>query len=108
MNQFQLILLTLLTNTNIPDKIIDYLSGMKSTTCSFGFLPFDKIPGLSSLVDYLDFRVSYFKLDYFGIESGSTIVSAFSLICVFSLIFTCHVIFIILFKYMDINIPESK
>ena len=44
MNQFQLIMLLLLTNSSIPLSIVAYLSGLKTTTCSFNFLPFKNIP----------------------------------------------------------------
>ena len=38
-DQFQLILLLLLAKANIPQRVVDYLSGMKDTTWSFNIIP---------------------------------------------------------------------
>lgn len=107
MNQFQLILLTLLTNAYIPKKVVDYLAGMKSTTCSFGFIPFKKIPGFTSLIDWFYFKRTYYKLDYFGIESGSTFVDTFSLMCIFAIIVIIHSLIAVLYAFCRKN-SESK
>ena len=80
LKQFQLILLTLLTSAYIPSKIVKFLSGMKSSTCSFSFIPFDKMPGIDKIIDWLDIDLRYGKLDHFGIESGSAFVNVFSII----------------------------
>ena len=80
LKQFQLILLTLLTSAYIPRKIVKFLSGMKSSTCSFSFIPFNKIPGIDKMIDWLDIDLGYSKLDHFGIESGSAFVNVFSII----------------------------
>ena len=80
LKQFQLILLTLLTSAYIPTKIVKFLSGMKSSTCSFSFIPFDKIPGIDKIIDWLGINLRYNKLDHFGIESGSSFVNVFSII----------------------------
>ena len=71
MNQYQLILLLLLTKSNIPKSIVDYLSGLKVTTCSFNFIPFKDISGFDRLIEYLNSELPREELDYFGIFSGS-------------------------------------
>ena len=86
MNQFQMILLLLLTKCYIPKSITNYLTGLKATTWSFNFIPFKDIPGLNKLVSYFDFPLSNSSLDDFGVFSGSTFANNFSLICIFILI----------------------
>ena len=77
MNQFQLILLLLLTKSNIPKSIVDYSSGLKATTCSFSFIPFKDISGFYRLIEYLNSSLPRKELDYFGIFSGSKFSSNF-------------------------------
>ena len=106
MNQFQLILLLLLTNSHIPKSIVDYLSGMKATTCSLNFIPFKDIPGLNTIVDWFRFDQSMDNLSYFGIFSGSSFSNNFSLICVFVIIMMTHLMFYLLFRYLKIKDRE--
>ena len=86
MNQFQMILLLLLTKCNIPKRIENYLNGLKATTWSFNFIPFKDIPGLNKLVSYFDFPLSNSSLDEFGVFSGSTFANNFALIWILILI----------------------
>jgi hypothetical protein len=80
LKQFQLILLILLTGAYIPTSIVDYLSSLKATTCSFNFIPFKDIPYLDKLVEFLDSELFFKELDHFGLFSGSAFVNNFSLI----------------------------
>ena len=108
MNQFQLILLLLLTKSNIPKSIVDYLSGLKATTCSFNFIPFRKIPGLNRLVDSLDFALPNKNLDYFGIFSGSTLANNFSLIWFLLIFAVIHSIFWVVNKVLRKRVESKK
>ena len=78
--QFQLILLTLLTNVYIPNNIIEFTSGMKWFTCSFSFIPFHKIYGLDKLVDWFDSDLKFDRLKHFDIESGSSFINMLSIL----------------------------
>ena len=98
MNQFQLILLLLLTNSNIPKAIINYLTGMKATTCSLNFIPFKDLPGFSYLVGWFDYSINNQSLNYFGVFSGSTFVNIFALIWAVILIGVAHIWYLCLFK----------
>ena len=93
MNQFQLILLLLLTNSQIPQSVVDYLSGLKATTWSLNFVPFKDIPGVKTITDWLDFGLENSDLKHFGLLSGSTFVNNFSLIWVVALIAAVHLWF---------------
>jgi len=100
MNQFQLILLLLLTKTHIPKSVVDYLSGLKATTCSFNFIPFKKIPGLSRLVESLDYELKMKELDHFGLFSGSTFANNLSLVCIVALLVGVHLVFLLVFRML--------
>lgn len=93
MNQFQLILLLLLTNAYIPKGVINYLVGLKATTCSFNFIPFKDIPGLNSAVGWMDSKIIQDELDYFGIFSGSSFVNNFSVLCIMVILALFHLLF---------------
>ena len=99
MNQFQLILLLLLTKSNIPKPIQNYLSGLKATTWSFNLIPFKDIPGLNKIIFYLDFSLQNKDLDIFGIFSGSAIVNNFSFICILLIIGLIQVLFTLISKW---------
>ena len=86
MDQFQLILLLLLANANIPQMVVDYLSGMKDTTWSFNFIPFKDIPGMSQLLNKVDFYLDNKDLKYFGLFSGSFLINNFSFIFIILII----------------------
>ena len=98
LNQFQLILLLLLTNSHIPKSIVDYLSGLKATTWSLNFIPFKDIPGFKELVDSLEQNLEFTNLEYFGIKSGSTFSNNFSLICVVIIISLIHLWYLLIAK----------
>ena len=108
MNQFQIILLLLLTKSNIPKTIVNYLSGLKSTTWSFNFIPFKDIPGLSKMTSYLDFPLANNNLDYFGVSSGSAFVNNFSLIWVLIIICVFQIIFILIYQLLIRKIQLNK
>ena len=106
MNQFQLILLLLLTKSNIPKSIIDYLSGLKATTCSFNFIPFKDIPGFNRLVEYLNLKLSRKELNYFGIFSGCTFSNNFSLIWILMILALIHMLFILIYNKINLLIKN--
>ena len=77
---FQLILLTLLTNAYIPNNIIEFMSGMKWLACSFRFIPFHKIYGLSRIIEWIGSDLKFDRLKYFDIESGSSLINMLSIL----------------------------
>ena len=107
LNQFQLILLLLLTNSHIPIFIVDYLSGLKATTWSLNFIPFKDIPGFKKIIELIDFRMVNTNLRYFGLLSGSTIVNNFSLLWVFWIIFIFHLIFLPIYRVLKPKLFQS-
>ena len=108
MNQFQLIMLLLLTKSNIPKSIVSYLSGLKVTTWSFSFIPFKKIPGFDRIVNGLDFKQPDEELKYFGIDSGSTFANNFSLIWLVFIFITIHTLFLIIHWLLKRKVKSKK
>ena len=97
LNQFQLILLIFLTGAYIPLRIVDYLSSLKATTCSFNFIPFKDIPGLNTLTDWLSSELPLPQLEYFGLLSGSAFVNNFSLIWIVVILIIVTLIFLMIY-----------
>ena len=108
MNQFQLIMLLLLTKSNIPKSIVSYLSGLKATTWSFNFIPFKEIPGFDKIVNGLDFRLPDVELKYFGINSGSTFANNFSLICILFIFIAIHSLFLLIHRLLKSKVKSKK
>ena len=108
MNQFQLILLLLLTKSNIPKSIIDYLAGLKATTWSFNFIPFKDIPGFGGIVNDLDFKLKKKELTYFGVISGSTFTNNFSLMWILMIFVVIHLNFMMIDKLLRKKVSSKK
>ena len=108
MNQFQLIMLLLLTKSNIPKSIVSYLSGLKVTTWSLNFIPFKDIPGFDKMVNGLDFILPDVELKYFGINSGSTFANNFSLIWIVLILITIHSLFLLIHKILIHKMKPKK
>ena len=108
MNQFQLILLLLLTKSSIPKSIVDYLTGLKATACSFNFIPFKDIPWFYRLIEYLNSALPRKELDYFGIFSGSTLSNNFSLIWILIIIALIHSFLMIIYKLTKHKIEKHE
>ena len=108
MNQFQLIMLLLLTKSNIPRSIVSYLSSLKATTWSFNFIPFKDIPGFDKMVNGLDFKLPDVELKYFGIISGSTFANNFSLICIVLIFIAIHSLFLLIHRLLKSKVKSKK
>ena len=108
MNQFQLIMLLLLTKSNIPRSIVSYLAGLKATTWSFNFIPFKDIPGFDTLNNFMDFKLPKKELDYFGVFSGSTFANNFSLLWLMMIIIAIHSAFSLINKLLKSKVKTKK
>ena len=81
-NQFQMLLLLLLTGAYMPKAVRQYLSGMNVMFFNFNFIPFNKIPFIYDLYLWLEFEHNDEELKEIGIENGSTIVNNISTIAI--------------------------
>ena len=108
MNQYQLIMLLLLTKSNIPRSIVSYLSGLKATTWSFSFIPFKDISGFDRILNGLGFKQPDEELKHFGINSGSTFVNNFSLIWLVFIFITIHTLFLFIHWLLKRKVKSKK
>jgi ABC-type sugar transport system permease subunit len=82
MNQFQLYILLPMIGAYIPDKVIEFITGMSFTLVSFSFIPIVNIPLIKDAIDLLSYtqRNSYYN--DIGMGSGSAIANNVFLILV--------------------------
>ena len=72
-NEFQLLLLLLLTGAYFPSNISYYLTGVSFSSFSFNFIPVIKSPGPNYLKSWLDFNLNNDYLSDIGLNSGSSV-----------------------------------
>ena len=108
MDQYQLILLLLLTKSNISQSVVNYLDGLKRSTNFLNIIPFKDIPGVNKLISMLDFPLKNKNLEYFGVFSGSSFVNNFSLIWTILIIIIVHFIYLLIVKMLQNKIKSEK
>ena len=79
-NQFQLLMLLLLTGTYMPKTVKQYLSSMNIVLFNLDFIPISRLPLISNLYDYMSFEQDNENMTDFGIDYGSTLVKNISFI----------------------------
>ena len=77
-NQFQLLMLLLLTGTYMPKTVRQYLSNMDIVLFNLDFIPISRLPLISNLYDYMSFEQDNENMTDFGIDYGSTLVNNIS------------------------------
>ena len=77
-NQFQLLMLLLLTGTYMPKTVRQYLSNMDIVLFNLDFIPISRLPLISNLYDYMRFEQNNENMSDFGIDYGSTLVNNIS------------------------------
>lgn len=90
-NQFQLFSLLLLTNTNMPTDVKEYIKGNSFFSFSMDFLPFVKPPS-DGLENTLDKEQNYNELKDIGLRSRSAIVNNVGLFATLGLFALFHLI----------------
>ena len=89
-NEFQLLMLLLLTGAYFPKEIVKFLEGMDFTSFSFNFIPTINALKLVSLTSWIDSNLDNEYLQVIGMNSGSAFVNNFSLICTVIFIILIH------------------
>ena len=74
-NQFQLLLLIPLTGAYLPQKIIDYLVGMKFVMLNFSFIPLNKSSAFQRVYDIFGFEQQNEYLKEIDAKYGSTLLN---------------------------------
>jgi len=68
-------MLLLLTKSEFPQGIIDYLISLNSVIFSFDFIPFKNVSMIDTQITKLDFKLNNNALEPFGIKSGSSLIN---------------------------------
>jgi cysteine-rich repeat protein len=92
MNIMQLFMLILLFQIYIPNKIVEALNSTKYFSLAFEIPFVDKIPFISSTLDYLDFLPPKGHYDIMGVKSGSALVNIFCLSSILWFIWFLHIL----------------
>lgn len=91
LNQFQMLLLLLLTRAFIPDKIREYLLGMDFTLMNFNFIPLNEVPMISIPYNWIEYEQYDTNLQDIGVENGSTAANNLSFIVMIMMFITLHI-----------------
>ena len=96
-NQFQMLMLLILTDAFIPLTVKHYLSGMEFALNFFGLIPFYKVPLIANLYSWMKFEQYNNNLYSIGVEDGSTSVNNLSFLIMLLLFGILHTIIAVLY-----------
>ncbi|CAI2365377.1 unnamed protein product [Moneuplotes crassus] len=106
LNQLQMLLLLMLIDEYTPSDINEFLEGTAFVMFNFNFIPTADIPFIDIPIDWLDFGEPGEKIQNLGIESFSTFVNNFSLICAFILVTALHIVLKVIPWFKNKNHPN--
>ncbi|CAI2371551.1 unnamed protein product [Moneuplotes crassus] len=106
LNQLQMLLLLMLIDEYTPSDINEFLEGTSFVMLNFNFLPAGDIPGIDIPIDWFDFGEPGEKIQNLGIESFSTFVNNFSLVCAFILVTALHIVLKVIPWFKNKNHPN--
>ena len=89
-NQFQMLMLLILTGAFIPETVRQYLSGMDFVSLNFDFIPFIEVPLISDLYLWMKFDQTNDNLEDIGLDDGSTVVNNISFLVILLIFITLH------------------
>ena len=95
-NQFQMLLLLLITGAFIPRIVRQYLIGMDFVLNFFGLIPFYKVPLIADLHSWMKFEQYNDDLHEIGVEDGSTFVNNLSFVIILLLFIIFHLLIAII------------
>jgi hypothetical protein len=84
-NQFQMFILLPMIGAYMPPRVIQVLLGMNFSMFSFSFIPLEKIPLISDLINFIDYDQNDEYFDSIGLTSGSAFLNSIALMLVFGL-----------------------
>ena len=90
-NQFQILMLLLLTGAFIPKSIRQYLSGFKFLSLKLDFIPLNKIPLISELYGSMKFEQNKDELKDVGVDFESTTTNNIVLLIILLLFILAHI-----------------
>ena len=89
-NQFQMLMLLLLTRAYMPKRVRQYLTDMNIVLFNFNFIPVYRISLIYDLYLWIKFDHNDDDLKDIGVKSGSTIVNNISTIAILILFAIIH------------------
>jgi hypothetical protein len=89
-NQFQMFILLPMIGAYMPPRVIQVLLGMNISMFSFSFIPLEKIPLISELINFIDYDQNDEYFDTIGLTSGSALLNSMGLMLVFGLFTLYH------------------
>ena len=89
--QIQILFLLFLTRAYIPDDVKEVIIGWKFALNPFSFITFKNVPVISPFIENFDFELSNSNLEYFGIDSNSSVYNTISIFFALALIILFHI-----------------
>ena len=96
-NQFQMLMLLLLTRAYMPKRVRQYLTDMNAVLFNFNFIPVYRIPMIYDFYLYIKFDHNYDDLKDIGVESGSTVVNNISTVIILILFTIIHIVIALIY-----------
>ena len=106
-NEFQLLMLLLLTGAYFPKEIVNFLAGMDFTSFSFSFIPTVNLFNSLSLTNWINFDLNDDYLKAIGMNSESALVNNISVVWTFLAIIIIHWIYCIFHKILKKHFSEK-
>ena len=96
-NHNQILLLLMLCNAYFPDDILNFMKKLASSSFSMNILNLDQVSIYKKINEALDYSVYRTNLDYFEINSGSSIINHYSFYSTLIVNVVMHLLFILIF-----------
>ena len=101
-NQLQMYLLLLITRAFLPDEVISIIKGFKFTSNLYDYFPIRKTKLWQNIFDYFAFDLTNPLLDYFELNSDSTVYNSYPIfITLIMIMLTQLFIFMIRFLFQN-------
>ena len=91
-SQFRLLIFLILSDSYLPQSVIDYISGMKIFSFNFSFLSIQNLPIIRIPLRLFDFTQNSQALESIGLNSGSSLINNINLAFTFLMIISVHIL----------------
>ena len=91
-SQFRLLIFLILSDSYLPQSVIDYISGMKIFSFNFSFLSIQNVPIIRIPLQLFDFTQNSKALESIGLNSGSSLINNINLAFTFLMITSVHIL----------------
>ena len=94
MNQFQLLLLIIISGVYLSDGVKATITGMGYSMLNFDFLKFERVDMFGNFINFITFDQTNESLTEIGITSGNSFVNVFKLMLLTITIIMIHILLI--------------